>query len=592
MRRVVTGVAGVALGLSATPGIAQVGQSAVTPPTRGELLPPAPISPRSGPTLTIDGQMERAPCALDRADYADIRLTLTGAEFAGLERVPGLTLADTYSGYLGRDLPISVLCDIQARANVALQAQGYLASVFIPEQNLSDGVADFKVVFGRLTALRIRGEAGPSERLVASYLERLTQQTVFNTRDAERYLLLADDIPGIDVRLSLRPAAGGEPGDLTGEIAVVRRRAAIDLNVQNYGSKSIGRFGGLLRGEFYDLTGMGDRTTVALYSTLEFEEQQTLQIGHDFRVGSDGLRFGGMFTYSVTNPDIGLPGFEIESETVLATVQASYPIQRSQTASVGLDVGFDYLDQDVDLNNILLTKDRVRTAFARVSGEYVDAASIARIDGFTAFEPRSRFRFALEARKGIDIFGASEDCRINPLGCVAGGKAPPTRIEANPTPFVIKGEVGAEFRPMPDWTFSLEADGQWSDDPLPAFEEYAAGNYSIGRGYNPGAILGDRGIGLSAEIRYGSLMPKQAATPSIQPYVFTDVAWTWNRDPSRRASNPDQLWSAGGGIRSALGSRLQGDVFVAVPLEKPDFAPRGDVRVLFSLTARLFPWSF
>lgn len=590
--RALTGVIGVALGVSASSAAAQVSPGAVTPPTRNELLPPAPASPRTGPTLTIDGQMERAPCALDRADFADIRVTLTGAEFAGLERVPGIVLTDTYAGYLGRELPISVLCDIQAQANNALQARGYLASVFIPEQNLSDGVADFEVLFGRLTALRIRGEAGPSERLVASYLERLTEQSVFNTRDAERYLLLADDIPGVDVRLSLRPAAGGEPGDLTGEIAVVRRRAAIDLNFQNYGSKSVGRFGGLLRSEFYDLTGMGDRTTVALYSTLDFEEQQTLQFGHDFRVGSDGLRFGGMFTYSVTNPDIGLPGFDIESETVLATVQASYPFQRSQTATVGLDVGFDYLDQDVDLNQILLTRDRVRTAFARVSGEFVDAASVARVDGFTAFEPRSRFRFALEARKGIDIFGASEDCRTNPLACVAGGKAPPTRIEANPTPFVLKGEIGAELRPMPDWTFSLEADGQWSNDPLPAFEEYAAGNYSIGRGYNPGAILGDRGIGLSAEIRYGSLMPKQTSSPAIQPYVFTDVAWTWNRDPSRRATNPDQLWSAGGGLRAVLGSRLQGDVFVAVPLEKPDFAPRGDVRVLFSLTARLFPWSF
>lgn len=590
---VTTILAGAALVVPVGSALAQGVPGAVTPPTRDELIPPSQMQRQQGPTLTIDGELQRAPCALDRAEYNEIKLTLSGVEFIGLDRVPGLSLADSYAGYLGREMPLSALCDIQAKANAALQDQGYLATVAIPEQNLSDGVADFRVVFGRLTALRVRGEAGPSEKLVASYLEQLTAQPVFNTRDAERYLLLADDLPGLDVRLSLRPAAGGAPGDLTGEIAVVRRRGFVDLNIQNYGSKAIGRFGGLLRGEVYDLTGMGDRTTFALFSTLEFEEQQTAQIGHDFRLGSEGLRVGGSLTYSVTNPDINLPGFDVESETILATIQASYPFRRSRTSTIIGDFGLDYVDQDVDVNNVLLTRDRVRTLFGRVSGEFVDEASVSRIGGYSSYEPKSRFRFALEARHGIDIFNASPDCRANPLACVIGGKAPPSRIEADPTPFVLRGEAGAEYRPMPNWTFALEAEAQWSDDPLPAFEEFAAGTYSIGRGYNPGAVLGDRGVGLSAEIRYGSLAPKSADEVVYQPYVFSDVAWAWNRDPSRRPTNPDRLWSVGGGVRAVLGSKLQGDFSVAVPLEKPDFAPtRGDVRFLFSITARLLPWSF
>ena len=43
----------------------------------------------------------------------------------------------------------------------------------------------------------------------------------------------------------------------------------------------------MLLGEVYDLTGLGDRTTFAMFSTLDFAEQQTVQIGHDFRVGSE-----------------------------------------------------------------------------------------------------------------------------------------------------------------------------------------------------------------------------------------------------------------------------------------------------------------
>jgi hypothetical protein len=41
------------------------------------------------------------------------------------------------------------------------------------------------------------------------------------------------------------------------------------------------------------------------------------------------------------------------------------------------------------------------------------------------------------------------------------------------------------------------------------------------------------------------------------------------------------------------GQGVQGDFLIAVPLQRPDLAAdKGDVRFLFTLTARLFPWRF
>ncbi|MEO1729585.1 MAG: ShlB/FhaC/HecB family hemolysin secretion/activation protein [Pseudomonadota bacterium] len=578
------------------PGTAASAQSQlpqVTPPNRTELVPPSLRREERPTTLTIDGGFERAPCALDRTEYADIKVTLTGAEFIGLDRVPGLSLDAAYQGYVGRDLPLSVMCDIRAQANSILRSEGYLATVEIPEQNLSDGVADFRVVFGRLAAVRVRGDAGPSEATVARYLRKLTEQDVFNTRDAERYLLLADDLPGVNVRLSLRPAVSGEPGDLIGEIAVVRQRGAAFANVQNLGSSTIGPFGATLQGEIYDVTGLGDRTFVTAFTTLELVEQQTFQIGHDFAVGGEGLRLGGTFTYSMTDPDNDLSGLDIESESVIGSVFASYPLQRSRTRSTYLDFGFDIVDQNVDVSGVPLTEDRVRTVFARFSGEVTDRASIQRIDGYTAYEPRFRLRYGAEARQGFDVFSTSPDCRPDLLACVTGGAVPPSRIEADPTPFLMRYDLGAEFRPTPLWTLSVSSNAQVSSSPLPAFEEFSAGSFSIGRGYDPGAVLGDSGIAGAFEMRYGSLAPKDVDALAYQPYVFTDIAYAWNEDPSRSPLNPDRLWSAGGGVRAAWGSNLQGNFMIAVPLERPDLAvTRGDVRFMFSLTARLFPWRF
>jgi hemolysin activation/secretion protein len=565
----------------------------VTPPNRADLLPPELRREERSVTLTIDGDFERPPCALDRPEFADIRFTVQGARFDGLDRVPSLSLDAAFADYTGRELPVSVLCDIRAEANAILRSAGYLATVEIPEQSLSDGVPDFKVIFGRLTAVRVRGDAGPSEKLVAAYLEKLTTQDVFNTNMAERYLLLADDLPGLNVRLSLRPAAGGAPGDLVGEIAVLRDRGLIDLNVQNLGSEAIGRFGGVLRGEIYDVTGLGDRTSIAVFSTLDFAEQQTLQLGHDFRVGSEGLRIGGQLTLSQTNPSTGLSGFDVEAETVFASIYASYPLVRSRQHSLFLDGGFDLVDQNVDVNDVALTRDRVRVVFARVAGEVADRASVQRVGGYTPFEPKFRLRYAVEARHGLGILDASPDCRPNLLGCLFAGAAPPSRIEADPTPLLVRVNADIEYRPVPDIAFVLRNQAQITGDALPAFEEIAAGSFSIGRGYDPGAVLGDSGIMNGLELRYGSLSPQSMTAMALQPYVFSDVAHVWNEDPSRRAANPDRLWSAGGGMRFAWGPGVQGDFLVAVPLVRPDLAAdKGDVRFLFTLTARLFPWRF
>lgn len=324
-------VSALALGLALIAGGAPAAAQQVAPLNRNELVPPDQRREERAMTLTVDGDFERPPCALDRSEFAEIRFTVKGARFNGLEKVPGLSLGAAYETYVGRELPVSVLCDIRAEANAILRRQGYLVTVEIPEQSLADGEPDFNVVFGRLASVRLRGEAGPSERLVARYLEKLTGEEVFNINTAERYLLLADDLPGLDVRLSLRPAAGGAPGDLVGEIAVVRQRAMADVSIQNLGSRALGRFGGTLRGELYDLTGLGDRTSITLFSTHDFTEQQTFRIAHDFSLGSEGLRLGGQFTASWAEPSIALPGLDLDSDTIFFSLFASYPLLRTRS---------------------------------------------------------------------------------------------------------------------------------------------------------------------------------------------------------------------------------------------------------------------
>jgi hemolysin activation/secretion protein len=231
--------------------------------------------------------------------------------------------------------------------------------------------------------------------------------------------------------------------------------------------------------------------------------------------------------------------------------------------------------------------------YARLAGEWTDQQSVLRAGGYSPYEPKLQLRYGIEARHGLDVFNTSPDCRPNLLGCLIGAAVPPSRIEADPTPLLVRINADFEYRPTPKVTFALDTQAQISNDPLPAFEEIAAGSFSIGRGYDPGAVLGDSGIMSAFEVRYGSLVSKTAGGLAYQPYLFTDVAYVWNEDPSRSPTNPDRLWSAGGGLRVSWAPGVQSDFLIAVPLQRPDLAAdRGDVRFMFTLTARLLPWRY
>ena len=101
-------------------------------------------------------------------------------------------------------------------------------------------------------------------------------------------------------------------------------------------------------------------------------------------------------------------------------------------------------------------------------------------------------------------------------------------------------------------------------------------------------LAGDSGVGVSAELRGPHLSPIEQSNLLIQPYVFADAAWVWNKNIG---GDPEHLLSVGGGLRAELTDRLHIEAVVAVPTEKAGLLDhRGDTRFLLTLTSRLLPW--
>jgi hemolysin activation/secretion protein len=572
--------------------VSNAGAQTVNAPTRDELetkrLPT--IAPRSS-KLTVEGDVERAPCPLADPRYSDVQVTFSQAEFTNLKGLDPSALNSSWQEFAGRSIPIAQVCEIRDRAATILRRAGYLAAVqVLPQRIAPNGVIKFDVLMAKLIRIQVRGDAGPSERKLVGYLEPLTGKDVFNAIEAERSMLLARDLPGYDVRLTLRPA-GTAPGEVIGEVAVTHQRFEVEANIQNLGSRDTGRFGGLIGAKFNGLTGLGDQTSVSIYNTFDFSEQTILQASHSFLVGRDGLRLSADVTYAWTSPTLNPPA-PVKSETLVASFDVSYPVIRRQSRNLIASGGLELVNQDIKFGPVPLTKDKLRIAYARLDFDQIDPESLSSPAGYSTAEPRWRYGGNVEFRQGISAFGGSRSCGAGFVNCLPPF-TPLSRIEADPTSFVARAQTYLEFRPKPDLTFAFETRGQYSANPLSSFEEFSAGNYTVGRGYDAGTLLGDSGIGTRAELRLFKLQPKSRAALAVQPFAFFDAARVWNKDrfAPPYVSGRENLYSAGGGVSVAWGNRAQLSLFAAVPLKAAGLqANKGDVRVLMSLTAKLIPW--
>ena len=555
-------------------------------PTREELTRPQLAPPPGKSTLNIIGGVERSPCPLANPEFNDVRVTISNVDFNNLEGATPEEMRQTWAEFAGVEHPVSIICEIRDRAGTYLRGKGYLAAVQVPTQRIENGQVRLELLYARVTTIRARGQTGGAEAKLAGYLSKLTQDEIFDRNRAERYLLLARDLPGYNVQLVLKPA-GTAPGEMIGEVNVIRRAYAVDAMVSNLAAKETGRWGGQLRAQAFGLTGLGDETTVSIYSTSDFKEQQILQASHSFRPGNEGLTISGQFTYAWSQPALEDVEDNLKSKTLFASLGAAYPLIRTQEKNLTLGAGFDFVNQKTDLL-IPIARDRLRVLWARADFDAVDLRSR---------RPKWRVSGTLELRHGIDVFDASETCPQS--GC-SDGSTPQARIDADPTAMVVRFNGTAELGLFNSLAVAVSPRAQYAFDKLLSFEQFTLGNYTVGRGYEPSIITGDSGVGVAVELRGPRLSPFQRMPLSIQPYAFGDAAWAWTRgslledQPGAHWHDPRHLKSVGAGVRGEFGDRAAIDMSLAAPIDEAGLLNerrKPGPRFLLTLTTRLLPWS-
>ena len=537
-------------------------------PSREELDPsrraPEPDQLQRAREADLFARPDEGPCPLAGSALS---FTLQSVTFNGATAASPEELARTYAGLLGRTVPVSSICQIRDRASDLFFSKGVLARVEIPEQRIEDGRLTLEVIEARVASVRVRGDAGPAQARVEAYLEQLRGLAPFDLATAQRYLLLASDVPGVQLQAAIRPSAAGR-GAVDLEVTLGRDRIDVLANVQNYGSESIGRWGGLVRADFNGFTPFGERSSLILYSTLESDEQHIVQLIEEGRLGDNGWLARGSLAYAVTRPGGDLKVLGLESRSVVASLETLYPLLRTRRRNLNLLGGFEYVDQETRFGaGGVLSDDKVRVLFGRAEGT---------LRGQFAGLPTDASA-GVEFRKGLDVFGASQ-----------AGEPTLTRTEGQPTSSVWRFDARADTALPARLGAGFAVQAQYADEPLLSYEQLAIGNLTIGRGYDPSSVSGDRGVAASFELRTGPF----AVAPWLQVsgYGFYDAA---RIEDLSTGGEERTLRSAGAGVRCRVtyGTRqFNIDLAYAEPLDKalsqaPDKPPS---RLLLNVTASLF----
>lgn len=584
-------LAGVAaMGVSAASAHAQQTGAGIDPSsvqTRGQLDLPvsSPKAAEASARVSSSG-VEAGPCPLASSDIS-VAITTVDITAPGGAALPAeiLQLLGGITPAQGSQ-PIRQVCDIRDEVQSRLRASRYVASVQVPQQRIDSGVLKLEVVSGRIVEMRVRGDVGPYESLLQRRIEQLQALDPLNEAEAERILLLANDIPGLTIELALSPASG-RPGDLIGELAVSYRAFSLLANLQNYNATFLGRETGLLHAEFYGLTGQGDVTSITGQSTFDFKEQRIASLRHAMTLNGDGTVLDLRATWAEARPDI--PRLDQRTVSIVAGLGLSHPLVRTVTDRLKISGGFEYSQQTAKFFQASgasspLSRDRISTLYLRVDGSKakldVAGAQVAGVSG------------ALEMRRGMDVFNASEANDNIPVraGSPQLGTYGTSRSDGTSLATVVRGNVEGFYRVGPVFEMSGKINGQWANTALLNYDTFAIGNFTIGRGYDPGANTGDRAIGFVLEPRANFKIDEKL---NGQLFAFYEGVKLWNIGPNATERNR-YIASLGGGTRLTLSQAVRLDLTYTHALDRPlltgALSRRPKDRVLASMTIQFVPF--
>ncbi len=450
---------------------------------------------------------------------AGLNLRIEGFRISGNTVLSDDELLALISGHAGRVLSYSDLENLRDKLTYAYIDAGYVSSgAVIPDQDIEDGIVEFRIVEGILSEVLVT-----TEHFRESYFDKRLQRStggVVNVRKLDDRLQLFQDDPRIrKVDAELLP--GSDPGSARLKLDVSERSPfRASLEASNHASPSIGAYAGSVSLGYDNAIGIGDA----------IDGSFTIAEGLYFVAGGveaplnrfdTALRFYGSWSESKI-VDKDFEDLDIESNSHTFGVTLNHPAYVSKKAR--LDVFFT--GEQRRSKSFLLGEG---WSFSPGVEDGVSKVTALRIGVDGVYRDRSQvFSLRTTVSLGIDTLGAT----ISDSSGVADGEF---------VSWLTQFQWARRFALL-DTLLIFHADAQISSDPLFGMEQFSLGGHSSVRGYRENLAVSDNGLLFSVDARV-PVIKSTDGSPVLELGPIFDVGHAWNKGET--FGDPEWLYSIG-----------------------------------------------
>lgn len=469
-----------------------------------------------------------------------------------------------YERFIGQEITLATVFAIASDVTRKYANDGYALSIgFVPAQEIEDGDVWLMIAEGYVSDVEIRGSGRYPARLLDLYTAKIMQSRPLRTSVLERYLLLANDLSGLNVHGTF------ERGDIaTGATRLIldadQKAINIGLSYNNRGSRALGRprigmsigLNSLLRG--------GGQISVKRIAAEDTDELIYYAYNASVPLGSEGTLLSLNVTQTDSEPGTDLlRTLEFASDGTTATLALTNNWIRSRTQNLSSRLAFDYKDLESDILALTNSEDKLRVLRASASWDFLD-----RLNGITWM--------GATVSKGIDILDATPNS--SPTKSRSDGVFDFTSTQID---FLRVQKMGTRVDVV------TEVSGQYSFQNLLSSEQCGYGGGHFGRGYDNYELAGDHCLKGAIEFQI-KLKARFEEITGARLYAFLDAGKVWQRGVVLPGELKDETAkSAGFGLRMTVAEKLTGFVEFSKPLNH-EVALEGndDGRVFFSFNGR------
>jgi hemolysin activation/secretion protein len=517
--------------------------------------PPAPRAQPGGAVIAL-------PSTVAPAGAEGIKLTISRIVVTGATVYAEADFAPLYADMLGGETTLAAIYDLARRITAKYGAAGYVLSrAVVPPQNLGQrgAVVRIQVVEGYVDQV-----IWPMEKLAryrdffTDYTARIVADRPANIRTLERYLLLANDLPGLKFVTSLKPS----PTHPNASILIVEvKEKMIDAiaRIDNRGTIARGPWQYLGALTVNNIAASHEAFTVTYAGTFQLEELQYVAANYRQVLNSEGL-----YAFADASYAVGRPGTEIlrsldfRSRSAIFDAGLAYPVIRSREANLTVSgLGFATND-DSFTAGVPFTHDRLRGFRLKADADWADSFL------------------------GINQVNVTASHGIQGLGSTTNDNPIASRPFAGRVDFSkVEGTISRLQPLFANLSLFVSAYAQYAGTPLLVSEQCSYGGRFFGRAYDPSQLLGDHCWMVLGELRYDIATPWKQLT-RLQLYGYADHGEVYLLQAAAGTPAHQHGTSVGAGVRLAWEDTWTADLSIAKAID----GPRDDWRAFVILGAK------